>query len=186
MRCFCPSVCPFVAYRANTYRTQRSIVPNIGRKVPHLRCGSHTDYKVKRPKVRVTIGPLMLTHVVPHIFWMGRPTNFELGIRMEDDDTHQPLAPWPPRSKGQGRTVTWSAWAVLAYWPINHQNLHLVLWQRNKTRMTDNRSDLYRSKVKVISSHRLYVSSLPLISGNKLLYPPLWAFSNFVSLAFTN
>ena len=43
-------------------------------------------------------GPLMLTHIVCHIFWMARPTNLKLGIRTEDDP-HQPQAPWPPRSK---------------------------------------------------------------------------------------
>ena len=39
-------------------------------------------------------GPLMLTHIVPHIFRMAKPTDFKLGIRMEDDDP-----PWPPWSK---------------------------------------------------------------------------------------
>jgi len=29
---------------------------------------------------------------------MPRPPNFKLGERMEDDDPHQPQAPWPPRS----------------------------------------------------------------------------------------
>jgi len=44
-RCFCPSVCPSVAYIANN-----SI---IGRMVPHLRCDSNTSFKVKRSKVSV-------------------------------------------------------------------------------------------------------------------------------------
>jgi len=66
----------------------------------------------------------MLTHIVRHIFLMARPMNFKLGTWMEDDDPHQPQAPWPSRSK-----------------------------------------------VKVISSHRLYISSLPLLNlGNKMLY----------------
>jgi len=39
----------------------------------------------------------MLTHIVLHIFRTARPTNFELGIWMEDDNQHQPQAPWPPR-----------------------------------------------------------------------------------------
>ena len=30
---------------------------------------------------------------------MARPTNFKLRVRMEDDDPHQPQAPWPPRLK---------------------------------------------------------------------------------------
>ena len=41
----------------------------------------------------------MLTHIVRYIFRTARPTNFRLGIRMEDDDPHQPQAPWPPMSK---------------------------------------------------------------------------------------
>jgi len=41
----------------------------------------------------------MLTHIVRHIFRMAGPTNLKLGIRMEDDDPHQPQTPWPPRSK---------------------------------------------------------------------------------------
>jgi len=63
-RCFCPSVCspvylyvhPSVSYIANNSRTQRPSVPKFGRKVPHLRCDSHTSFKVKRSKVRVTDG----------------------------------------------------------------------------------------------------------------------------------
>ena len=41
----------------------------------------------------------MLTHIVHHIIQMARPTNFELGTRMENDDPRQPQAPCPPRSK---------------------------------------------------------------------------------------
>jgi len=41
----------------------------------------------------------MLTHIVPHIFRMARPTNLKLDIRMEDDDLHQPQAPRPPTYK---------------------------------------------------------------------------------------
>jgi len=44
-------------------------------------------------------GPLMLTHIVRHIFRTARPTNFKLDTRMEDDDPHQPQAPRPPRSE---------------------------------------------------------------------------------------
>jgi len=41
----------------------------------------------------------MLTHIVRHIFRTARPTNFKVGIPMEDDNPHQPQTPWPPRSK---------------------------------------------------------------------------------------
>ena len=50
----CLSVCPSIAYIANNSRMQRLSVPKFGRKVPDLRCDSHTSFKVKRPsKVRV-------------------------------------------------------------------------------------------------------------------------------------
>jgi len=84
------SVCLFVAYIANNSRTQRPSVTKFGRNVPHLylKYDSHTSFKVERPA-----GPLMLTHIVRHIFRTARPTNFKLGIRMGDDDPHQPQAP---------------------------------------------------------------------------------------------
>ena len=47
---------PSVAYIANNSRTQRPSVLKFGRKVLHLRCDSHTSFKVKRSKVRVTDG----------------------------------------------------------------------------------------------------------------------------------
>ena len=56
----CPSVslsvCPSVAYIANNSRTQRPRVSKFGMKVHHLRCDSHTNFKVKWSKVRVTDG----------------------------------------------------------------------------------------------------------------------------------
>jgi len=47
------SVRPSIAYIANNLRTQRRSVPIFGMKVPHLRCDSHTSFKIKRSKVRV-------------------------------------------------------------------------------------------------------------------------------------
>jgi len=44
-------------------------------------------------------GPLMLTHIVHHIFRMAKPKNFKLGTQMEDDDQHQLQPPRSPRSK---------------------------------------------------------------------------------------
>ena len=91
-RCFCPSVRlsvrPSVAYIANNSRTQRPSVPKFGRKVPHLRCDSHNSFKSKGQRSG-SPGPLMLTHIVCHIFRTARRANFKLGIRMEDDDPHQ-------------------------------------------------------------------------------------------------
>ena len=95
-----PSVCPSVAYVANNLRTQRSSVPKFGRTVTRLRCNSHTSFKVKRSKVRVTRPINADTRHVSYIpNGMAYETNFRLGIRMEDDDPHQPQASWPPRSK---------------------------------------------------------------------------------------
>ena len=50
------SVRSSVAYIANNSRTQRPSLPKFGLKVPHLRCDSHTSFKVKLSKVRVTDG----------------------------------------------------------------------------------------------------------------------------------
>jgi len=51
-------------------------------------------------------GPLMLTHIVLHIFRMARPPNFKPGIRTEDDDLHEPQAPRPPRSGSQSHVIS--------------------------------------------------------------------------------
>jgi len=51
-----PYVCPSIVYMVNNSRTQRPSVPKFGKKVPHLRCDSHTSFKVKRSKVRVRGG----------------------------------------------------------------------------------------------------------------------------------
>ena len=60
LRCFCPSVrlsvCPSVAYIANNSRIQWPCMPKFGRKVSHLRCESHTTFKVKQSKDRVRGG----------------------------------------------------------------------------------------------------------------------------------
>jgi len=63
-RCFCPSVRQSVrlsvslsvAYTANNSRIQTPSVPKFGRKVPHLGCDWHTNFKVKWSKVRVRGG----------------------------------------------------------------------------------------------------------------------------------
>jgi len=50
----CPSVRPSVAYIPNNLRTRRPSVSKFRMKVPHLWCDSHTSFKVKRWKVKVT------------------------------------------------------------------------------------------------------------------------------------
>ena len=62
-----PSVCLSVAYVANNSRPQRRSVPNFGRKVPHFRCDSHTSFKVKRSKVKVTRPINADTHRAPYL-----------------------------------------------------------------------------------------------------------------------
>jgi len=52
----CPSVCQSVVYIVNNLRTQRPSMPKFGRKVAHLRCESHTSFKVKQSKVKETRG----------------------------------------------------------------------------------------------------------------------------------
>jgi len=79
------------------------------KEVPHLWRDLHTSFKDKRSKVKVTRLINADTHRAP--YRTARPTNFELTVRMANDDPHQPQAPWPPRSKVK---VTWSIWAVLA------------------------------------------------------------------------
>jgi len=76
---------PSVAYIANNSRTNS--MPKFGRKVSHFRCDSHTSFNAKRSMLRVTRSINADTHRA-HIFRMAKPTNFKLGVRMEDDDPH--------------------------------------------------------------------------------------------------
>ena len=62
-----PSVRPSVAYTASNWRTRRPSVPTFGMKVPHLRCDSHTSFKVKRSKVKVTRPINSDTHRAPYL-----------------------------------------------------------------------------------------------------------------------
>jgi len=48
-------------------RTQRPSIPKFGRKVPHLSCDSHTSFKVKRSKIRVTRPINAETHRAPYL-----------------------------------------------------------------------------------------------------------------------
>jgi len=83
---------PSITYIANNWRTKRPDVSKFGMKVSHLWCDLHNSFEVKTSR---SPGPLMLTH----IFRIARPTNLKLSIWMDDDDPHQPQAPWPLRSK---------------------------------------------------------------------------------------
>jgi len=93
--CLSLSLCLFVrpSRIANNLRTQRPRMPNCGKKVPTF---DATRLPVSRSKGQSSRspGPLMLTHIVRHIFRMPRPTNFKLGVQT---DPHQRQTPWPPR-----------------------------------------------------------------------------------------
>jgi len=127
-RCFCPSVsvCPYVAYIVNNSRTQRPIMSSFERTVPHVRCDSHTSLKGNGQRSR-SPGPLILTHIVIHIFRMARPTNFKHGIRVEDDDLHQPEAP-RPRSKVKDQCHKLNHLYVSSLPLLNSGNKMLYLW----------------------------------------------------------
>jgi len=85
------SVRPSVAYIAYNSRTQRPIVLKFGRKVPHLRCDSHTSFKIKRSKVRVTRPINADTHSAPYLpRWQGlRTSNLIYGWRTTTRISHR-------------------------------------------------------------------------------------------------
>ena len=103
---------PSIAYIANNSRTQRSSVLRFGRKIPHLRCNSRTNFKDRRLKVRVT-SPLMLTHRMP---CLPNGKAYKLQTWCTDGGRQPASATGAVTSnvKGQGRKLTWSVWAVLA------------------------------------------------------------------------
>jgi len=123
----------------------------------------HSSFKVKRSKVRVT-GRLTQTHKMCHIFRLVRPKNFKVGVWMEVVNSHQCQALWPLKVKGEGHMVC-----------LTHVGHTVEFALGTLTKYSDARDWQSRwpprSEVKVISLHRLYVSSLPLLNlGNKMLY----------------
>ena len=114
-----PSVCPSVAYMANNFRTQRPSMRKFGMKVPYLRCDSHTSFKIKRSKVRVTRPINADTHRAPYL-QNGRAYEPQTWYIDGGQDPHQPQGPWPPCSKFM---VTWSVWGQC---PINRKRTAVV------------------------------------------------------------
>jgi len=107
---------PSVAYLANNSRTRRSSVPKYGKKVPHLWCDSHTSFKIKRSKVKVTRPINADAHRAPYLL-NGKA--YELQTWYTDGGRRRRRAASATgamtfKVKGQGRKVTWSVWAVLA------------------------------------------------------------------------
>ena len=88
-----------MAYVANNSRAQRPSLPKFRRTFPHLRCDSHTIFKVKKSKVKVTRPINADTHRAPYLPNAKAYTIFKLSVLMKDDDPHQPQAPCPPTSK---------------------------------------------------------------------------------------
>ena len=109
-----PSVCLSVAYIEYNSRTQRPSVPKSGRQVPHLRYDSHTSFKVKRSKVKITRPINAHTHRAPYL-----PTGKAYVLQTWCTDGGRRPAPatgaMTSKVKGQGRKVMWSVWAVLAH-----------------------------------------------------------------------
>ena len=89
-----PSVRQYVAYVANNSRTQRPSVPKI-RSERRFSTFDATRIPVSRSKGQRSRspGPLILTHIVHHLFRTARLTNFKLGTRMVDDDSHDSHQP---------------------------------------------------------------------------------------------
>jgi len=77
--------------------------------------------------------------------------------------------------KDQGRKVTWSLRGV-GQWPINRKRI-VVISPKFALGTLTKYQDAYdwQSSRSKVSSHRLYVSSLPLLNlGNKMLYLCHW------------
>ena len=93
-------VCPSVRPSVRRVHSEKIIIrelkglvcPNLEGRFPTFDAISMPVSRSKGQRSR-SPGPIMLTHIVRHIFRTARPTNFKLGTRMEDDDPHQPQAP---------------------------------------------------------------------------------------------
>jgi len=111
------AVCPCVRlsrYIANNSRTQRPSVPKFGRKIPHLWRDSHTSFKVKRLKIKVTRPINAHTHRAPYL---PNGKAYKLQTWYTDGGRRRPASATGTKTfkvKDQGRNVTWSLWAVLA------------------------------------------------------------------------
>ena len=100
-------ICSFVAYIANNSRSQRLSVPKFKRKVPHLRCDSHTSFNVKRSIVRVTRGdPLMLTHIVRIYLQNGKAYELQTWYTKGGRRPASATGTMTSKVKDKGRKVT--------------------------------------------------------------------------------
>jgi len=100
MTVVCRSVCLSVSLVLDSMsRTEGHSKLKIGRREAHDTGNPWLHLEVKRSKVKVSIGRLTLRRKMHHVFGTGRPTNFNLGSRMEYDDPRHRRAQWPQRSK---------------------------------------------------------------------------------------
>jgi len=110
-------VCPYVAYIANNSRTQRPGVPKFGREVPNLRCDSHTSFKVKRSKIRVTRPINADTHRAPYL---PSAKGYEIQIWYTDGGRRPASATGAmtsksQRSRSQGHVISLSRLVLMLY-----------------------------------------------------------------------
>jgi len=145
-----------VAFVRPSVRPQRIIrehkglaCPNLEGRFPVFDATSAPLSKSKGQRSK-SPGPLMLPHILLHIFRTARPTNIELGTWMEDEDPHHSQAPWPPRSHVK----------VISR-PINADTRRTPYLPKGKTYELETRRRHYlqgqrsRSQVLVISLSRL-------------------------------
>ena len=81
-------------------------MPKFGMKVRHLRCDSHTSFKVKRSKIKVTRSINADTHRAPHL-----PNGKAYELQTSYTDGGQPASAtvdgvMTSKVKGRGREVT--------------------------------------------------------------------------------
>jgi len=78
---------------------------------------SATGAMTSKVKGQGHTGPLMLTHIMRHIFRMARPTNFKLAIRMQDDThvSHRRHDLQGQRSRSQGHVISLSRLSPMLY-----------------------------------------------------------------------
>ena len=106
---------PSVAYTANNSRTQRPSVQKFGRKIPHLWCDSHTSFKVKRSKVKVT----RLINIDTHRAYLPNGNAYELQTWYTDGGRRPASATCATTSKvkgqGQGYVISLSRHGLMAH-----------------------------------------------------------------------
>ena len=108
---------PSVAYMANNSRTQSASVPKFGRKVPHLWCDSHTSFKVKGSKVKVTRPIDAHTHraTLSSERQDLQTKNLVYGSRMATHVSHRRHDLQGQRSRSQGLVISLSRLGPMLY-----------------------------------------------------------------------